>query len=431
MPFLPQARRDELGDAAIVFDDQDPHDAIVVRATDGRQGGEARRRRRSLRRDAGARGGGARGAGARADDRYAVAARARRDRAPLRPARRPPRSSSERRRRLDHLAPHVAETLAAARLLRRRRRRQGVFETASPPAHQTLPPGRRARRLPDPGRLRRPRGRGQAGARRASRRAPACRCWRRPIPATRAAISGVVGLGLPDVNELGWHWRDALIYVTHGSPDEPSFSTASLAARVAPVPLAAIHSTPRRVRAAGRGAAGDRRGVGAEAAVDRAPPPTIASATTWPSSTPGSPTPWRGSRSRRMGAETVPLAGHGSGVAARLARVLARGGRLAAVRGGARRPAGRAARRALARPGQATSARYRVPRLLAALALTVAQLRRAHRLRPARVRVCRRGAPAPADRRRRAASPTPSRTASASPRCRAPRCAIGSMRAGA
>jgi alpha-beta hydrolase superfamily lysophospholipase len=62
-------------------------------------------------------------------------------------------------------------------------------------------------------------------------------------PATRAAISGVVGLGLPDINELGWHWRDALIYVTHGSPDEPTFSTASLAAKVAPAPLAAIHST--------------------------------------------------------------------------------------------------------------------------------------------------------------------------------------------
>ena len=31
--------------------------------------------------------------------------------------------------------------------------------------------------------------------------------------------------------------------MTHGSPDEPSFSTASLAARVAPTPLAAIHST--------------------------------------------------------------------------------------------------------------------------------------------------------------------------------------------
>lgn len=62
-------------------------------------------------------------------------------------------------------------------------------------------------------------------------------------PATRAAIAGVVGLGLPDVNELGWRWKDALIYVTHGSPNEPTFSAASFAPRVAPAPLAAIHST--------------------------------------------------------------------------------------------------------------------------------------------------------------------------------------------
>jgi len=62
-------------------------------------------------------------------------------------------------------------------------------------------------------------------------------------PATRAAISGVVGLGLPDINELGWRWNDALIYLTHGVPHEPTFSAASLATRVAPAPLAAIHST--------------------------------------------------------------------------------------------------------------------------------------------------------------------------------------------
>ena len=29
-------------------------------------------------------------------------------------------------------------------------------------------------------------------------------------PTTRLAIAGVIGLGLPDVNELGWRWRDAL-----------------------------------------------------------------------------------------------------------------------------------------------------------------------------------------------------------------------------
>lgn len=62
-------------------------------------------------------------------------------------------------------------------------------------------------------------------------------------PSTRAAISGVVGLGLPDINELGWRWKDAIIYVTHGVPNEPTFSTASIVSRMAPAPLAAIHST--------------------------------------------------------------------------------------------------------------------------------------------------------------------------------------------
>ena len=62
-------------------------------------------------------------------------------------------------------------------------------------------------------------------------------------PATKRAIAGVIGLGLPNINELGWRWKDALIYVTHGVPNEPTFSTASLADRVSPIPLAAIHST--------------------------------------------------------------------------------------------------------------------------------------------------------------------------------------------
>lgn len=62
-------------------------------------------------------------------------------------------------------------------------------------------------------------------------------------PATKAVISGVIGLGLPDRSELGWRWRDALIYLTHGVPNEPLFSTAAIAAAVAPLPLAAIHSS--------------------------------------------------------------------------------------------------------------------------------------------------------------------------------------------
>jgi len=60
---------------------------------------------------------------------------------------------------------------------------------------------------------------------------------------TRARIGGVVALGLPDINELGWRWRDAMIYLTHRPPNEPSFSTASLIARAAPAPIAVIHST--------------------------------------------------------------------------------------------------------------------------------------------------------------------------------------------
>jgi pimeloyl-ACP methyl ester carboxylesterase len=62
-------------------------------------------------------------------------------------------------------------------------------------------------------------------------------------PRTQSVISGVIGLGLPDVNELGWRWKDAIIYLTHGVPKEPTFSAAAIAGQVSPLPLAAIHST--------------------------------------------------------------------------------------------------------------------------------------------------------------------------------------------
>jgi fermentation-respiration switch protein FrsA (DUF1100 family) len=62
-------------------------------------------------------------------------------------------------------------------------------------------------------------------------------------PQTRASIAGVIGLGLPDLNELGWRWRDSLIYLTHGVPNEPTFSTAAIVKRVGNTPLGAIHST--------------------------------------------------------------------------------------------------------------------------------------------------------------------------------------------
>ena len=60
---------------------------------------------------------------------------------------------------------------------------------------------------------------------------------------TKRIIGGVIALGLPDMNELAWHWKDALIYITHGTPKEPMFSTAAVIGSVSPLPLAAIHST--------------------------------------------------------------------------------------------------------------------------------------------------------------------------------------------
>jgi fermentation-respiration switch protein FrsA (DUF1100 family) len=62
-------------------------------------------------------------------------------------------------------------------------------------------------------------------------------------PHTKQSIAGVIGLGLPNLTELGWRWRDSLIYITHAVPKEPTFSTAAVVGQVAPVPLAAIHST--------------------------------------------------------------------------------------------------------------------------------------------------------------------------------------------
>jgi alpha-beta hydrolase superfamily lysophospholipase len=58
----------------------------------------------------------------------------------------------------------------------------------------------------------------------------------------KARVAGVIALGLPDQAELGWRLRDSLIYLTHGLPDEPLFSTADVAARVSPLPLCAVHS---------------------------------------------------------------------------------------------------------------------------------------------------------------------------------------------
>ncbi len=59
----------------------------------------------------------------------------------------------------------------------------------------------------------------------------------------RDRLAGVIGLGLPDVSELGWRFRDSIIYITKKVPNEPTFSVESIIAKMSPLPLAAIHST--------------------------------------------------------------------------------------------------------------------------------------------------------------------------------------------
>jgi hypothetical protein len=62
-------------------------------------------------------------------------------------------------------------------------------------------------------------------------------------PSVRAAVQGILGLGLPDQNELGWKWQDFTIWITKKAPDEPSFMIEDIIGRVSPTPLAEIHST--------------------------------------------------------------------------------------------------------------------------------------------------------------------------------------------
>jgi hypothetical protein len=59
----------------------------------------------------------------------------------------------------------------------------------------------------------------------------------------KGLVQGIIGLGLPDQNELGWKWQDFTIWITKKTPDEPSFMVEDIIPKVSPVPLAEIHST--------------------------------------------------------------------------------------------------------------------------------------------------------------------------------------------
>ena len=59
----------------------------------------------------------------------------------------------------------------------------------------------------------------------------------------KESIQGILGLGLPDQNELGWKWQDFTIWITKKKPNEPGFMVADIISLVSPLPLAEIHST--------------------------------------------------------------------------------------------------------------------------------------------------------------------------------------------
>ncbi len=62
-------------------------------------------------------------------------------------------------------------------------------------------------------------------------------------PQMKESIQGILALGLPDQNELGWKWQDFTIWITKKVPNEPSFMVEDIIGKVSPVPLAEIHST--------------------------------------------------------------------------------------------------------------------------------------------------------------------------------------------
>jgi pimeloyl-ACP methyl ester carboxylesterase len=62
-------------------------------------------------------------------------------------------------------------------------------------------------------------------------------------PHNQQRIAGVVAFGLGERNELAWHLKDSLIYVTKGVPAEPTFNASTFIPHVAPIPLAFVRST--------------------------------------------------------------------------------------------------------------------------------------------------------------------------------------------
>lgn len=56
-------------------------------------------------------------------------------------------------------------------------------------------------------------------------------------------IAGVMTFGLGELNELAWHWKDSLIYITKSVPSEPTFNASDFLPHLTPLPLAFIRAT--------------------------------------------------------------------------------------------------------------------------------------------------------------------------------------------
>ena len=69
----------------------------------------------------------------------------------------------------------------------------------------------------------------------------------------KPAVQGILALGLPDQNELGWRWQDFTIWMTKKVPNEPSFMVEDLIGEGQPAAARRNPLHPRRVCPAGTG----------------------------------------------------------------------------------------------------------------------------------------------------------------------------------
>lgn len=63
------------------------------------------------------------------------------------------------------------------------------------------------------------------------------------VPDRRALFAGLVAVGATEYNILGWRWSDMTAQITKKLPNEPTFKTADVIAKVSPLPLFMIASS--------------------------------------------------------------------------------------------------------------------------------------------------------------------------------------------